>query len=98
MASLADILDILPYEFELFHKPHRLRADPAFRSQRLFRHIINTMSAFACLMDAQRVRSLSILEPDSERLERLSRQMKECLTALRLLLEERLDVDAYVSV
>lgn len=90
------LLDPLKYEFEVFHKPHRLRTGPAFKVQRLLRHILNTTSTFSCSLDAQRLDHLTLLRSDTERIRRVAAQMEECLKGLQLMLQGRVQVQECV--
>ncbi|KAL6775961.1 hypothetical protein ACKKBG_A19255 [Auxenochlorella protothecoides x Auxenochlorella symbiontica] len=99
IAGMAPLVDALAFEYELFHAPHRLPVRSAFKAQRLFRHILNTLSTFANSMDAQRLSHLALLEHESEQVACLGEQMRQSLLGMQGMLQGRVAVaDALRSI
>ncbi|KFM28786.1 hypothetical protein F751_6307 [Auxenochlorella protothecoides] len=99
IAGMAPLVDALAFEYELFHVPHRLPVRSAFKAQRLFRHILNTLSTFANSMDAQRLSHLALLEHESEQVACLGEQMRQSLLGMQGMLQGRVAVaDALRSI
>lgn len=97
MAALAEALAPLKYEYELFHRPHRLQTGPAFKCQRLLRHLLNMLTVFACSMDAQRTTCLGLGEADCEKMRRVAEQVQHCLDGLAWTLQGRVQVEECVD-
>lgn len=66
-------------------------AAPALHANR-HRHILNTLSTFANSMDAQRLSHLVLLEHEGEQVASLGEQMKQCLTGMQGMLQDRVAV------
>ncbi|KAL4430699.1 hypothetical protein ABPG75_005955 [Micractinium tetrahymenae] len=87
VSGMVPLVPTLRFEWNPLEHPHRLPQDAAFRAQRLCRHCLNVLSAFATSMDAHHIQRVHLLAQHRAQVCRLSRQLGESLRSLQAMVQ-----------